>query len=52
MEHVRGGMPPPPLVRKPNYRRQQKERMQLVDYIERHRILKNDNLDNGKEENL
>lgn len=45
VSHVRDGMPMPARGRKPNYNRQQKERIALVDYIDKHRILGNDNLE-------
>ena len=47
--HVRERMPLPPRVRKPNYRRQQKERNALVEYADRHRILNNNNLEPKEE---
>ena len=40
----------PKIRRKPNYKQQQQERSALVDFIERHRILKNDNLETETKE--
>ena len=49
VEHVREHMPAPPRSRKHNYKRQLKERMELVDFIEKHRILSNNNQERKEE---
>lgn len=45
VSHVREGMPAPIRRKRPNYPQQEIERRRMLEYIERHRLMRNDSFE-------